>query len=150
MAALPGSKCGALCYKRLDKNKQYGLQKSKYNYEAYVELYQESVTELTWWQKNLPNMFNKISEDPPTENIYSDASETGWGAHFQGKNTRGNWSLEVKHYHINVKKMLAVYFSLKCFANDFSNLTLKIHIDNTAVVLILKNMGTSHNAQWIA
>ena len=40
--------------------------------------------------------------------------------------------------------MLAVYFSLKCFAKDFSNLTLKIHIDNTAVVSILKNMGTSH------
>ena len=54
MAALPGSRCGALCYKRLDKNKQYGLQKSKYNYEAYAELYQESITELTWWQKKSP------------------------------------------------------------------------------------------------
>ena len=41
--------------------------------------------------------------------------------------------------------MLAVYFSLKCFAKDFSNLTLKIHIDNTAVVSVLKSMGTSHN-----
>ena len=41
--------------------------------------------------------------------------------------------------------MLAVYFSLKCFAKDFSNLTLKIHIDNTAVVSILKNMGTTLN-----
>ena len=39
--------------------------------------------------------------------------------------------------------MLTVYFSLKCFAKDFSNLTLKIHIDNTAVVSILKNMGTT-------
>ena len=35
VAALPGSKFGALCYRRLNKNKQYGLQKSKYNYEAY-------------------------------------------------------------------------------------------------------------------
>ena len=42
--------------------------------------------------------------------------------------------------------MLRVYFSLKCFAKDFSNLTIKIHIDNTAVVSILKNMvGTPHN-----
>ena len=36
--------------------------------------------------------------------------------------------------------MLAVYFSLKCFANYFSNLTLKIHIDNTVVVSILKTL----------
>ena len=36
---------------------------------------QESITELNWWQENLPNMFNKISEDPPT--AYSDASDNG-------------------------------------------------------------------------
>ena len=145
MAALPGSRLCALYYTVLDKNKQYSLQKSKYNYEAYVELFQESITELTWWQENLPNMFNKISEDPPTVNIYSDTSDTGWGVHFQGRNTGGNWSLEEKYYHINVKEMLAAYFSLKCFAKDFSDLILKTHIDNTPVVSILKNMGTSHN-----
>ena len=67
-------------------------------------------TELTWWQEYLPNMFNKISEDPPTPNIYSDESDTGWQAHFEGRNTVGNWSLEGKYYHINVKEMLALYF----------------------------------------
>ena len=91
---------------------------------------------MTWWRENLPNMFNKISEDPPTKNICSDPSDTGWGTHFHGRNTGGNLSLEEKHYHMNVKKMLAVYFSLKCFAKDFSNLTLKIHTDNNAVVSI--------------
>ena len=49
----------------------------------------------------------KIREDPPTVSIYSDAVGTGWGAHFQGRNTWGSWSLD---YHINVKEMLAVYF----------------------------------------
>ena len=47
MAALPSSRSGALYYRGLDKNKQYGLQKSKCDYEAHVELFQESVTELT-------------------------------------------------------------------------------------------------------
>ena len=82
MAALPCSRFGALYYKGLNKNKHYVLQKSKYNYEAYVELFQESITESTWWRENFPNMFNKISEDPPNVNIYSDASDTGWEAHF--------------------------------------------------------------------
>ena len=41
--------------------------------------------------------------------------------------------------------MLDVYISLKYFARDFSNLTLKIHIDNNAVFSILKNMATFHN-----
>ena len=78
-------------------------------------------------------MFNKINEDQPTEKIYSNVSDTGWGAHFQGRDNGGNWSLGEKYYHVNVKEMLAVYFYLKCFAKDFSNLTLKIHIDNVAV-----------------
>ena len=39
VAALQGSKFSALYYKGLDKNKQYGLQKSKYKYESYVELF---------------------------------------------------------------------------------------------------------------
>ena len=47
-------------------------------------------------------MFNKISEDPTTANIYSDVSDKGRGAHSQGRNTGGNWSLEEKYYHINV------------------------------------------------
>ena len=89
-------------------------------------------------------MLNKKSEDPLTANIYSDASNTGCGAHFQGRNTGSNWSLEEKYNPINVKEMLVAYLSLKYFANDFSNLTLKIHTDNTAMVSILKNMGKSH------
>ena len=64
---------------------------------------------------------------------------------FYGRNTGGNCSLEKKSCHINVKEMLAVYFPLKCFTKNFSNLTVKIPIDNTVVVSILKNMGTSHN-----
>ena len=32
-----------------------------------------------------------------------------------------HWSPEEKYYHINVKEMLTVYFSLKCFAKDFSS-----------------------------
>ena len=83
-------------------------------------------------------MLNKKSEDPLTANIYSDASNTGCGAHFQGRNTGSNWSLEEKYNPINIKEMLVAYLSLKYFANDFSNLTLKIHTDNTAMVSILK------------
>ena len=85
VATLPGSRLGVLYYRGLDKNKQYGLRKSKYNYEVYVKLFQESITELTWWQKNFPNIFNKIGEDPPSASIYSDASDTGWRTHFQGR-----------------------------------------------------------------
>ena len=53
--------------------------------KANVELFQESITELTWWRENLPTMFKKIREDPPTVNVYSDASNTGWGHIFSAE-----------------------------------------------------------------
>ena len=90
------------------------------------------------------NILYKISEDPRTVNIYNDASDTGCEAHFQSRN---NWSLEEKYCHINVKEVLVVYFSLKCFAKYFSNLTIKIHVDNTAVVLVLKNHRSGFNSK---
>ena len=93
------------------------------------------------------NILYKISEDPRTVNIYSDASDTGCEAHFQSRNTGGNWSLKEKYCHINVKEVLVVYFSLKCFAKYFLNLTMKIHVDNTAVVLILKNHRSGFNSK---
>ena len=53
--------------------------------------------------------------------------------------------LKKTFFYINIKEVLAVYFSLKCFAKDFSNSALKIYIDSTALVSILKYMGTYHN-----
>ena len=61
------------------------------------------------------------------------------------QNTGGNWSVNEVTYHINIKEMLAVKFALKSFVKEFSNVSIKIFIDNTTVISVLKNMGTSHN-----
>ena len=61
------------------------------------------------------------------------------------QNTGGNWLVNEVTYHISIKEMLAVKFSLKSFVKEFSNVSIKIFIDNTAVISVLKHMGTSHN-----
>ena len=82
----------------------------------------------------------------PTYQLYTDASNTGWGAHFEGSSTSGTWTIEENSYHINIKDMIAVLFGLQSlFPQDISNITLKLNIDNTTVVNILRNMGSSHN-----
>ena len=64
----------------------------------------------------------------------------------RNQSTGGNWSFnnEVKYY-INAKELLAVKFALKSFVKEFSNVSIKIFIDNTTVISVLKNMGISHN-----
>ena len=57
------------------------------------------------------------------------------------QNTGGNWSVNEVTYHINIKEMLAVKFALKSFAKEFSNVSINIFIDNTAVISVLKKHG---------
>ena len=90
-------------------------------------------------------MYQKINHKPPTVTLYNDASSLGSGAYIRDQNTGGNWSVNEVTYQLNIKEMLAVKFALKSFAKESSNVSIKIIIDNTTVISVLKNMGTSHN-----
>ena len=61
------------------------------------------------------------------------------------QNAGGNWSANEVRYHINIKEMLSGKFALKSFVKEFSNVSIKIFIDNATVISVLKNMGTFHN-----
>ena len=49
MAALHGSMYGALYYQHIELNKHYRLKYTKGNYEGYVKITKESLSELSWW-----------------------------------------------------------------------------------------------------
>ena len=100
------------------------------------------MSELTWWKEDLPNLYKKINHEPPTVTL--DASSLGWVSNMRDQNTSGNWSFNEVTYHINIKEML-VKFALNSFVKEFSNVSIKIFIDNTTVISVLKNMGTFHN-----
>ena len=145
VASFPGSMYGPLFYRNLELNKQIGLKESKDNYEGYVKINSKSKKELNWWELHLPTMYKNIKQEPACMVIYTDASNKGWGAICDKAESGGNWALSEQKYHINIKEMLAVLFGLKCFASEVSNISIQLNIDNTSVVSVLKNMGTSHN-----
>ena len=77
MAALPGSIYDALYYRHIELSKQHGLKHAKGNYEGYVKITKESLSELTWWKENFSNMYQKINHEPLTVTLYSDVSNLG-------------------------------------------------------------------------
>ena len=69
--------------------------------------------------------------------IYTDASESGWGAHDDINSIGRWWSDDEIHYHINVLELLAIELALKAFLED-----VRIFSDNTtAVTYINKQDG---------
>ena len=146
VAAFPGSEFGPLFYRNLEANKQAGLTLNHGGFDGHIALQDSSKAELRWWIANLPLMQKPITYPNPAVQIYTDASNSGWGAHFQGKDVTGTWSVSESQLHINEKEMLAVLFGLtSLFPVDIHHITLRLNIDNTTVVHILKNMGSSHN-----
>ena len=58
--------------------------------------------------------------------IYTDASESGWGAHDDINSIVGRWSDDEIHYYIYVLESLAIELSLKAFLKDSNKKHVKI------------------------
>ena len=89
VAAFPGSQFGPLFYRGLEARKQLGLQNCKGNFEASVSLDSTCKAELSWWIHQLLHMSKPILFANPRYQLYTDASNTGWGAHLKATIPQG-------------------------------------------------------------
>ena len=115
-------------------------------FEAKMSLSSLAIDDLKWWQNNLNSMFAPIHWPPISKEIATDSSLVGWGATCGILTTGGAWSDTESDMHINVKEMIAVYFGLQSLCRSVSDVSIRLNIDNTTVVGVLKHMGTSHSS----
>lgn len=120
--------------------------------------------DLKWWKAFL-RVFNgkcKITQDDiPSEEIYTDASGSGFGAWTEESFLFGFWGddiLSCSHLYqsptftdltasnINVKELWPVVAALKRWGTAWSNKVILVHTDNMQVVAML-NTGRSKNVQ---
>ena len=73
--------------------------------------------------------------------IFTDASNEGWGAHLDDHTARGTWSLPESKLHINHLELKAVFLALKEFRTLVCNKTVLIATDNTTVVAYINKEG---------
>ena len=73
--------------------------------------------------------------------IFTDASNEGWGAHFDDHTARGTWSLPESKLHINHLELKAVFLALKEFRTLVCNKTVLIATGNTTVVAYINKEG---------
>ena len=89
-------------------------------------LYSASKSELCWCVNNIAKEQNNIERAPPTLQITTDASSSGWAAECQGISTVEQWSF-VKAQHINY---LELYAALQAFAKDKHHMHIRLRLDN--------------------
>ena len=107
-----------------------------------MTLSSDSLEEVHWWSANVQTASRRIFHDSPDVIVYTDASQTGWGAQIEhGSNTCGIWSKSESVRHINYLELLAVKFALSSLLVDRRNIHVRIMSDNMTAVSYLNSMG---------
>ena len=106
---------------------------------------------LDWWQN--PSKVMKGADLHPKDHsiqLFTDASNEGWGAHLDQNFTKGLWSDREKRLHINVLELKAVSLALRDFKDQCQNQTVLIATDNSTVVAYINKQGGTHSAEMCA
>ena len=106
---------------------------------------------LAWWQ-NPSNVMKGADLHPKDHSIqlFTDASNEGWGAHLDQNSTKGLWSDHEKRLHINALELEAVSLALRNFKDQCQNQTVLVATDNSTVVAYINKQGGTHSAEMCA
>ena len=106
---------------------------------------------LDWWQ-NPANVMKGSDLHPKDHSIqlFTDASNKGWGAHLEQSSTQGLWSPQEKGLHINVLELKAVFLALRHFKDQCQDQTVLVGTDNSTVVAYINKQGGTHSAEMCA
>ena len=119
------------------------------SYDDYVSPSANACKDLSWWSKvgqSLPS--RSLSPFKANIEIFSDASETGWGCWTsENKEAFGFWSSSEKNLHINSLEFKAVFFAFRCFFRYSFNCCILIHSDNVSVVTYINKQGGTSSAR---
>lgn len=84
---------------------------------------------------------------PPTQvELYTDASNEGWGGHARDRFVGGSWSPEETLWHINRLELRAVKLSLSHFLPILRGQSVLLLTDNTTVACYVNKQGGLHSS----
>ena len=82
----------------------------------------------------------------PQLELWSDASDVGWGAHLGDQIASGLWAPEDGEHSINARELLAIERALKWFAPLLVGASVAVFADNSTDVSYLRNEGGTHSS----
>ena len=138
---------GRLFSMSLERQKIAALRMNKGKFEAKMTLNESTLRDIFWWSENISTISAPIRRSPPSVEIYTDASLSGWGAVMMETRTGGNWSADdlLKYDHINQLELYAVFLALRSFITFLKSKHVKLHIDNVTAVASINHFGSTRS-----
>ena len=132
-------KLGPLHYRGLQR---LLCRSDKKSWDHTVHLDHQSIVDLRWWTEpaNIQAQSN-FAPLLPTQELFTDASKTGWGAIVMGVETNGFWSIELQQKNINLLELLAIYLALEALRDHINCKCLCIRSDNVSALSYIRKKG---------
>ena len=118
VAAIPIVEMGKLHYRQLETAKISALEKEKGNFDKWMAITYEMKTDLIWWINHIAVQDRQIFRTGTEIDLYTDASNLGWGGYLNHQQINGRWSIKEKELHINSKELKAILLAVKSFAHQ--------------------------------
>ena len=89
----------------------------------------------------IPTYFRRLV---PSLDILTDASDSGWSGVISRHRVQDFWTSDYS-YHINVREMLGILYSLQFFQEVLADRTIQIFTYSLVVLFCLRRMGFLHS-----
>ena len=103
--------------------------------------------DLQWWSDPSHLVVGvDLSLPQPELMLYTDASDSGWGASLGSEHLSGWWSRDVSLFSINHRELLAVFLAIRGFLTLLRGRTVSLFTDNTAALSYLRKDGGTRSS----
>lgn len=107
---------------------------------ASISLTTAARKDLQWWAKNLSSWNGQTwIQQPPQEELFTDASDSGWGIVHQSRLLSGTWNRQLLNKHINYKELFVIWKVVT--SPQFQGRRLRIYVDNTTTMAYVNKFG---------
>ena len=118
------------------------LNKNNWNFDAPAQMSRAAVRDVHWWLHTLPHTWAPIKRPLPSVTIFCDACSYGYGGVCDGLMTQGHFRSDEKRQSINTKECLAVYYSVRAFADHCRGCHILVRSDSSTTVSNVSHMGS--------
>ena len=103
--------------------------------------------DLLWWSDvSHLQVGMSLGEDLPDLFLFTDASDTGWGASLGKAHLSGSWSPLFPRFSLNHRELLAVLFAVWGFLPSLRGRVVAVFSDNTTDLVYLKKQGGTRSS----
>ena len=103
--------------------------------------------DLRWWSEESHLLVGlPLGLPHPELALYTDASDSGWGAFLPDDQLSGLWSPEFSNFSINHRELLAVLYGVQGFLPVLRGRSVSLFADNMTALSYLRKQGGTHSS----